>query len=129
MPASIVLKDESSVPTPASGYTAIRANEGALYTKDDTGTERKFMPPRLGTYTASDASPSVAGLTALQITNASPTTITAFDGGIEGQILVLRFTDANTTIQAAALNLPADYVSSAGAMLMIVRFSDGWYTL
>ncbi|MCL4296127.1 MAG: hypothetical protein KJ077_10385 [Anaerolineae bacterium] len=129
MPAQIILKDENSIPTPPAGYTAIRVKDGRIYVKDDAGIESTIFLPKLGTYAAGDSTPSVANVTAMVITNASPTTITALDDGVDGQHLILRFADANTTIRAAAVNLPADYVSEAGALLHLVRFSDGWYAL
>src|SRR4051812_25375072 len=51
-----------------------------------------------GSYAAGDTTPTVAGVSVLNITNASPTTITGFDDGVTGQVIVLHFHDTNTTI-------------------------------
>lgn len=50
------------------------------------------------TNTNADTTPTVAGTSAMAITNSGATTISDFDDGAAGQVLCLRFMDANTTI-------------------------------
>jgi hypothetical protein len=50
------------------------------------------------TAAAGDTTPSVAGLRYLRTGNTGATSITQFDGGRPGQLVVLHFNDANTTL-------------------------------
>lgn len=53
--------------------------------------------PRI-TFTDGDATPSVAGGNEFYANNSTPTTITNFDGGFEGQTIKIDFANGNTTI-------------------------------
>lgn len=79
-----------------------------------------------GTYTAADTTPSVAdGVNYLSITNTGATAITAFDDGIEGQILTLVFNDNYTTITYGTyLKLvggSASFTGSANDTLVLIN--------
>jgi hypothetical protein len=86
-----------------------------------------------GSYTAADATPSVlGGVTRLTLTNAAPTNITTFDDGQEDQIVILLFTDANTTlVDGATLQLAggANFVGSANDILTITLIGGVWYEI
>lgn len=51
------------------------------------------------TLTANSATPSVADANKVVTANTSPTTITSFSSGVDGQLLFFRAGDANTTVQ------------------------------
>ena len=77
-------------------------------------------------YTDGDATPSVSGprLQVLTIVNASPTTITNFDDEVSGQMLVLTFQDANTTVQHNTdikLAGAVDFVAGQNDTLTLVK--------
>lgn len=50
------------------------------------------------TFTDGDATPSVGGGNLFLASNSAPTTITNFDGGMEGQEITIDFANGNTTI-------------------------------
>ena len=82
------------------------------------------------TFVIADATPSVAGGNRFKEVNTAPTTITAFDDGTDGQILIILFTTGNTTIQDGAnlqLNGGVNFVGSANDILELVRFDTIWY--
>lgn len=83
---------------------------------------------RLGTYTPGDTTPSVARFNYMSITNGGPTTITNFDDGYAGQLLVLTFTDSNTTVNRSNCLLAgsAAFVSTANATLVLVHNGTYW---
>jgi hypothetical protein len=85
----------------------------------------------LGIYVAGDTTPDVSrGVTSLLITNASPTTITQFDGGVEGQRVSLMFTDGNTTLAYGSnLRTPGEQnvVSRTRLTMTMIRRSGQWY--
>ena len=85
--------------------------------------------PRFGTYTAADTTPSVANVSFLSITNSSPITITNFDDWVDGQIIVLLFTDSNTTINRsnAYLSGAVNFVSSSADILVLRHDANYWY--
>ena len=82
------------------------------------------------TFTDLDTSPDVSGGSYFYVTNSAGTTITDFDFGTAGQVLILRFTDGNTTInETGNINLSAVFTSTANDTLMFIY--DGgtstWY--
>jgi len=84
---------------------------------------------RLGTYSAGATTPSVTGVSHLDIANASPTTITNFTGAVRGQMLLLLFRDGNTTITRANAYLAGavDFTSANRATLLLMSDGSFWY--
>ena len=79
-----------------------------------------------------DTTPSVANGNLFTIANAAPTVITAFDDGAEGQPIILKFSDANTTITASAsikLIGGLNFVSTADDTMVLIRISTAWFEL
>ena len=89
-----------------------------------TGLTTSGLIPRAITYTPGDTTPSVLNASAMNIVNSGAVSITNFDDGVNGQIIVLRFDDANTTITRAnaALAGGANFTSSANDTLTL-RFN------
>lgn len=83
------------------------------------------------TFTAQDATPSVAAGTVFKTANASATTITMFDGGSAGQIIWVIINDANTTIDFTGTNLlgnaGVNWSPTTGDHLQAVFISPNWY--
>lgn len=50
-------------------------------------------------FAAGDTTPDVSGGRVFRTNNSAATTITAFDGGVEGQVITVLIADSNTTIQ------------------------------
>lgn len=96
---------------------------------DDSGLA--MVMGRLGSYSAGDTTPTVAGVSVLRIVNASPTTISGFDDGVNGQLLILKFDDANTTINRTNAYLAGgvNYVSGVDDTLVLFRLAGAWYEL
>ena len=89
-----------------------------------TGLTTSGLIPRAITYTPGDTTPSVLNASSMNIVNSGAVSITNFDDGVNGQIIVLRFDDANTTITRAnaALAGGANFTSSANDTLTL-RFN------
>jgi hypothetical protein len=70
----------------------------------------------------------VAGVNYMHIANSGGTTITNFTGAVLGQVLVLSFADANTTINRANCFLAggANFVSTQYDTLVLVYSALGW---
>lgn len=102
--ASGIATNSHNVTTnPAAGpYTAWTS----LTPNWNQSTGLKFRARRIDvnevTFTASDATPSVAIANDFLTANALATTVTNFDNGIAGQTIRVRIGDANTTIQNGA---------------------------
>lgn len=85
-----------------------------------------------GDYTAGDTTPSVRnrvnGGGGLHITNSGATTITNFDDGNEGDVIVCTFADSNTTVNRsnAALAGGANFTSTANDSLTLVKRGSLW---
>ena len=82
------------------------------------------------TFAVADATPSVAGGNRFKEVNTAPITITAFDDGTDGQVLIVLFTTGNTTIQDGAnLQLAGgvNFVGTANDILTLVRFATVFY--
>jgi|SRR3990170_1162667 len=84
--------------------------------------------PRTITYTAADTTPSVLSASFMQVANAGPVTISNFDDGVSGQLLILKFDDANTTISRdnARLANSANFTSANYAFLVLMKIGAEW---
>lgn len=113
----------------AAGPLIITLNgaERARYTA--TGGHQSTWVPRtnLG-YSNADTTPSVANTGFMSITNSAPTTITNFDDGESGQVIVLFFNDANTTIDRSncVLSGGVNFVSTANDILVLYKTNTVW---
>lgn len=98
---------------------------------DVAGTIRGAMVALSAAYTDGVTTPSVAGISYLEVANTAPTTITNFTGGVTGQVLYLKFNDANTTITTAnvALAGAASFVSTTNATLTLICVGSTWAEL
>jgi len=77
-----------------------------------------------------DTTPSVALSNVFLVTNTVATTITDFDDGEEGQLLLLSFADANTTLtDGGNLLLEGNFVSTANSTILLLKVSTGWREL
>lgn len=103
----------------------------------DLGNVRAFHgePPLLrrpsGTAAAQDATPSVLGIETLTTANASATTITALDDGIEGQEVLVLINDANTTVDFTGTTLKGnagvDWTPANGDFMRCRKIGSNWY--
>ena len=93
------------------------------------GAARLGLVNRAATYTGGSTTPSVSGASYMEITNASPTTITNFTGAAAGQVLFLKFNDANTTINRSNAYLAgsANFTSTNRATLVLIYDGAAWY--
>jgi hypothetical protein len=84
----------------------------------------------IATFTAADATPSVAGGTVFKTANTAPVTITMFDGGITGQRIEV-ILDANTTIDFSGTNLKgnggSDFNDADGGILVGRFDGTAWF--
>lgn len=83
-------------------------------------------------FAADDATPDVSDGNAFKTANANPTTITNFDGGVEGQEVWVLVDDSNTTIDFNTGtniigNKGANFVAAQGDFILFVRHSGKWY--
>jgi hypothetical protein len=67
----------------------------------------------------------------MRIANSGATSVTNFDDGVDGQVLTLSFSDANTTITRnnAYFAGGANYTSGVNQTLSLIYFNGGWYEL
>jgi hypothetical protein len=114
----------------SSGNVGIGTNSPS-YKLDVAGFAKGGIINRKGTYTAGTTTPSVSGISYMSITNSSPTTITNFTNGEEGQVIYLHFNDSNTTITRnnAYLAGGANFVSTAADTLTLVKEGLYWYEI
>lgn len=101
------------------------------YPLDVVGSARGGIVHRQGTYTNGSTTPSVAGVSFLVISNSSPTTITNFINGVQGQVIYLLFEDSNTTVDRsnAYLNNSTNFVSSSADTLVLLYRAPYWYEI
>ena len=81
-------------------------------------------------FTDGDTSPSVAGRSYWRAVNTTPTSITAFDNGFNGQAITIRATSANTTIvnSASLINKGGTNVTvPTNGIISYVRQGSVWY--
>lgn len=116
-----ILDNPTSLITPWTG--TVNANSNILANAIYTHTVQSF--------TSTDATPSVAGGTVFKTANASSTTITALDGGTDGQFVFIIINDANTTIDFTGTNLKGnagvDWSPTTGDSMICVFISPSWY--
>lgn len=83
------------------------------------------------TFAAQDATPAVSGGTVFKTANASATTITMFDSGVEGQTIYVLINDTNTTIDFTGTNLKGnggvDWSPTTGDTMECFFVSPNWY--
>ncbi|QDZ07446.1 hypothetical protein FPZ24_08105 [Sphingomonas panacisoli] len=112
-----------------TGFTSLNVEYAATRTNPNIVDQ---VPGQLltGVYTAGSTTPSVAGgIERFVITNASATTITNFLGGVDGQQIMLTFTDSNTTLQYNTnLRLPSasNIVGALRRTVVLVKSSGVW---
>lgn len=84
---------------------------------------------RAGSYTGGATSVAVGGVSYLEIANSGATSITAFTGAAAGQVLFLKFNDANTTITRnnARLAGSTNFVSTQFATLTLIYDGAEWF--
>lgn len=116
-----ILDNATSLITPFTG--TVNANGNVFANAIHTHTVQ--------TFTNGDASPSVAAGTVFKTANTSPTTITMFDGGSDGQFIYVLINDANTTIDFTGTNLKGnagvDWSPTTGDSLECFFVSPSWY--
>lgn len=81
-------------------------------------------------FTDGDATPSVASGGSFFTQNTGATSITTFDDGVDGQVLEILSTDANTTfVNGATLktNTGANVVTAASRLYRFKRINGIWY--
>lgn len=116
----------------ADGATTTTPLQALVQDANDI-TKKAYIPAMVGeTFTAQDATPSIATKAALYTTaNASGTTITAFDGGTAGQIFAVVAGDANTTIDFTGSsikgNAGVDKALAAGDTLICIHNGTNSY--
>ncbi len=81
------------------------------------------------TFTASDTTPSVGGGSVFKTNNSAATSITTWDNGRNGQLVIVVFGDAVTTlVQGATLKVSGDanFTGAAGDTKTFVLDSTVW---
>lgn len=111
---SFATNSATKVPTQQSVKAYVDANSGG-------GAADSFTAAADG-----DATPSVTGVTVLQVNNTAGTTITAFDNGTTAQRIVVQVLDANTSIannSSIKLHGSASRPSQTGGYVVNLRYS------
>uniref|UniRef100_A0A6M3KWW4 Putative pectate lyase n=1 Tax=viral metagenome TaxID=1070528 RepID=A0A6M3KWW4_9ZZZZ len=89
------------------------------------------MSTKLTFFGIDDATPDITTAYIFKTRNANPTTITMFDGGYEGQKIIVLILDANTTFDFTGTNLKgnagADWAAGNGDWLEAVFDGTNWY--
>jgi hypothetical protein len=121
------------ITVPDANATMARTDAGQTFTGNQivNGTVSAGQVYSAGTYTQGDTTPSVLNVSFMVIANAGATSITNFTNAVNGQILTLIFSDANTTVTRnnAYLSLGLNFTSTANDTLtLIYRSADAlWY--
>jgi hypothetical protein len=79
-----------------------------------------------------DTSPSVKTGNLINLNNSGATSITTFDDGIEGQVIICRFTNSNTTLlDGATMHLAGstNFTSTSNDTLTLVLISSIWHEI
>jgi hypothetical protein len=117
----------------------VGASEVTLWLVDEDGdTWQSGSLTHLGrhvstfqTFAADDATPSVSAGKNFKTANANPTTITAFDDGVDGQEIFVLVNDANTTVDFTGTTLKgnagADWSPGSGDFMRCTRDGTNWY--
>jgi hypothetical protein len=95
------------------------------------GTVTAGLVGKTGTYTPGSTTVDVTGVSYMSIANSSAISITNFTGAVTGQILILNFTDSNTTITRTICYLAggANFTSTSADILVLVFQSPYWYEI
>ena len=101
------------------------------YKLDVDGAGRLGLINRNVSYVQGTTTPSAAGVSAYFISNSSATTITNFTNGVAGQVLFLKFSDANTTINRSNAYLAGgvNFVSTTNSTLVLMSDGTFWYEI
>jgi hypothetical protein len=76
------------------------------------------------------STPNVNDANLFEVNNTSPRTITSLTGGVTGQVIVLAFLDANTTVQDGGnLQLAGNFISSPNDTLELVHAGVNWFEI
>jgi len=96
-----------------------------------TGVVSGGLTNRQGTYTQGTTTPSVAGVSYMVVANSSATSITNFTNAVDGQLLFLKFNDANTTITRnnAYLAGGVNFTSGQDDTLTLISIGGLWYEI
>jgi hypothetical protein len=100
---------------------------------DSGGFAVKEFVSLSATVSDNNATPSVAGIGTLYISNTAPTTITGLTGGVDDQVVRLVFTNTNTSIASSAtllmtgsVNVTPSTYSSITMKKVPASISDRW---
>src|SRR5688572_22912821 len=97
----------------------------AMALNDFTFNQRVIFTPL--TFADQDTTPSVRDGFLYVVTNTVGATITDFDDGVAGQMILLSFTDANTTItDGGNIALSAAFTGSANDTMILVKVGTTW---
>lgn len=106
------------------------ANAVSVYV-DDSSNRIPFVARAVQSFSANDATPSVADGRVFKTANTVPTTITMFDNGKAGQEIVVIIGDANTTIDFTGTNLEgnagADWTPTTNDHMVCVFDGTNWF--
>lgn len=86
----------------------------------------------VGTMADADATPDVTNYNVWVTANTGATTITALDGGAEGQEVQILAGDGNTTVQDGAslqLNGGSNFAMSQNDTLRLIKIGGVWYEI
>lgn len=116
---------------PDANFTVARTDAAQTFTGNQTinGLVIGGLTSRYVGYIPGTTTPSVSGVSTLFIANSVATSITNFTNAVAGQLLFLKFEDANTTITRnnAYLDGASNFTSSANATLTLIFDGSNWY--
>ena len=118
---SFVIDDDSFATASATTLSTSESVKAYVDANSGGGASDSFTTAADG-----DATPSVTGVTVLQVNNTSATTITAFDDGTTAQRIVVQVLDANTSIEnnsSIKLHGSATRPSQTGGYVVNMRYS------
>ena len=125
-----------AAPGAIGGTTPAAGTFTTLATTATTGTAltstSRFKHTNFITFADADTTPTVANGNLFKASNTGATSITAFDDGVNGQVIRIIFTNGNTTIVAGAnMKLAAglNLVGTADDTLSLVFDGTSWFEL